>query len=57
LIERLWDHPKRTVLANLLFAGVEDLEAAFRRGVARVNGRRNKMGLMFDRDDVQKKPA
>jgi hypothetical protein len=33
------------------------LVQAFRRGVARVNGHRNKMGFMFDHDDVQKKAA
>jgi len=30
---------------------------AFRRGVARVNGQRDKMGFMFDHDDVQQKAA
>ena len=57
LIERLWGHLKRTVLANVLFQTMEDLEAAFRRGVARVNGRRNRMGFMFDHDDVLGKKA
>lgn len=57
LIERLWGHLKRTVLANVLFAGIEDLVAAFRRGVAGVTGRRNKMGFMFDHDDVYKNAA
>jgi hypothetical protein len=36
---------------------IEDLVTAFRRGVAGVNGRRNKMGFMFDHDDVHKKTA
>lgn len=57
LIERLWGHLKRTLLANVLFAGIEDLVAAFRRGVAAVNGRRHKMKFMFDHDDVHKKAA
>ena len=57
MIERLWGHLKRTVLANVLFASIEDLVAAFRRGVARVNGHRSKMGFMFDHDDVDKKAA
>jgi transposase len=57
LIERLWGHLKRTVLANVLFETLDDLVQAFRRGVARVNGHRNKMGFMFDHDDVQKKAA
>ncbi len=57
LIERLWGHLKRTVLANVLFKTLDDLVAAFRLGVGRVNGHRNKMGFMFDHDDVQKKAA
>ena len=52
LIERLWGHLKRTVLANVLFRNIDDLTKAFRRGVGRVNGRRDKMGFMFDHDDV-----
>ena len=52
LIERLWGHLKRTVLANVLFATLADLTGAFRRGVRRVNGDREKMGFMFDHDDV-----
>ena len=57
LIERLWGHLKRTVLANVLFADIQDLIEAFRRGVARVNGHRDKMAFMFDHDDIQKKAA
>ena len=57
LIERLWGHLKRTVLANVLFKSMDDLVAAFRRGVGRVNGHRNQMGFMFDHDDIQKKAA
>jgi len=57
LIERLWGHLKRTVLANVLFQSMEDLVAAFQRGVGRINGHRNQMGFMFDHDDVQKKAA
>jgi transposase len=57
LIERLWGHLKRTVLANVLFKSIDDLVAAFRRGVGRINGHRNQMGFMFDHDDVQKKAA
>jgi len=57
LIERLWGHIKRTVLANVLFKNLDDLVAAFRRGVGRINGHRNKMGFMFDHDDVQRKAA
>ena len=57
LIERLWGHLKRTVLANVLFATMDDLVAAFRRGVARVNGHRNKMSFIFDHDDVKKRVA
>ena len=57
LIERLWGHLKRTVLANVLFETISDLVAAFCRGVSRVNGRRNKMGFIFDHDDVNRKAA
>ena len=57
MIERLWGHLKRTVLANVLFSTIDDLVTAFRRGVARVNGHRNKMGFMFDHDDIHKKAA
>ena len=52
LIERLWGHLKRTVLANVLFESLDDLTAAFRKGVGRVNGHRDRMGFMFDHDDV-----
>jgi transposase len=52
LIERLWGHLKRTVLANVLFKTLDDLQAAFDRGVARINGHRDLMGFMFNHDDV-----
>jgi transposase len=57
LIERLWGHLKRTVLANVLFKTLDDLVQAFRRGVARVNGHRNRMAFMFRHEDVQQKAA
>ena len=47
LIERLWGHLKRTVLANVLFVTMDDLVRAFRKGVTRVNGRRERMGFVF----------
>ena len=52
LIERLWGHLKRTFLANVLFVSITDLVNAFQRGVRAVNAKRNKMGFMFDHDDV-----
>jgi len=52
LIERLWGHLKRTVLANVLYDSLDDLVAAFRRGAARLTGRRDHMGFMFNHDDV-----
>jgi transposase len=55
LIERLWGHLKRTVLANVLFATVDDLVAAFAEGVSRVNGRKDQMGFVFNHDDLQPK--
>ena len=57
LIERLWGHLKRTVLANVLFLTLDDLVQAFRSGVARINGHRNKMGFIFNHDDVAAKAA
>ncbi len=57
LIERLWGHLKRTVLANVLFETMKDLVAAFCRGVSRVNGQRNKMGFIFEHDDVKTRAA
>jgi hypothetical protein len=57
VIERLWGHLKRTVLANVLFAALGDLVQVFRRGVACINGHRNKRGFMFDHDDVQQNVA
>lgn len=56
LIERLWGHLKRTVLANVLFATLAELVVAFRKGVRRLSGNRELMGFMFDHDDVLKKP-
>lgn len=55
LIERLWGHIKRTVLANVLFASLDDLVAAFRLGVRRLTGHRDRMGFMFDHDDLKPK--
>lgn len=52
LIERLWGHLKRTVLANVLYRDLDDLVAAFRKGVARITGHRDHMGFMFDHDDL-----
>jgi transposase len=55
LIERLWGHLKRTAIANVLFVTLDDLVRAFRKGVTRVNARRERMGFMFrhDRDTQQ----
>jgi len=52
LIERLWGHLKRTVLANVLYGSLPELVAAFRKGVRRMTGDRERMGFMFDHDDV-----
>jgi transposase len=46
-IERLWGHLKRTVVANVLFTTLEDLVAAFRKGVGQINGHRQRMSFMF----------
>jgi transposase len=52
LIERLWGHLKRTILANVLFGDLDDLVAAFRLGVRRLTGHRDRMGFLFDHDDL-----
>jgi transposase len=52
LIERLWGHVKRTVLANVLYNSLDDLVAAFRRGVRQLTGSRQRMGFMFNHDDL-----
>lgn len=57
LIERLWGHLKRTALANVLFVTIDDLVRAFRKGVTRVNGRRERMDFMFRHDRESKQAA
>jgi transposase len=52
LIERLWGHLKRTVLANVLHHNMEELVAAFRQGVRHLTGSRKRMGFMFKHDDL-----
>jgi transposase len=52
LIERLWGHLKRTVLANVLDGSLPELVAAFRKGVRRMTGDRERMGFMSDHDDL-----
>ena len=51
LIERLWGHLKRTVLANVLYSNLDALVRAFRTGVRRLSGHRERMGFMFMHDD------
>ncbi len=48
---------KRTVIANVLFSTIHDLVTAFQRGVRAVNAKLNKMGFLFDHDDVTGKMA
>lgn len=57
LIERLWGHLKRTVLANTLFASVHDLAAAFQQGIRAVSGQRHKMGFLFAHENLNSKQA
>jgi transposase len=57
LIERLWGHLKRTILANVLFKTLDDLIAAFRKGIARLNGHRDQMGFMFKHENTRRKTA
>jgi transposase len=57
LIERLWGHIKRTILANVLFADLSELVAAFRRGARHLTGDRSRMSFMFDHDDFTQQNA
>lgn len=57
LIERLWGHMKRTVLANVLYTTLNDLVAAFRKGARRMTGNRERMGFMFNHDDLVQKSS
>ena len=52
LIERLWGHLKRTVLANVFYKTLDDLVQVFRYGVRRSTVKRENMGFMFDHDDM-----
>lgn len=51
-IERSFGHLKRTVLANVLYDRLDDLITAFRHGVRRLTGNRDKMGFMYDHNDL-----
>lgn len=53
LIERLWGHIKRTILANVLYGTLDELVAAFRHGVRFLTGNRSRMTFMFDHDDLK----
>jgi hypothetical protein len=44
------------VLADVLYATLSDLVAAFRKGARRLTGNRERMGFMFDHDDLMQKP-
>lgn len=54
LIERLWGHIKRTVLANVLYETLDDLVAAFETGARRLTRRRELMTFLFDHDDLNR---
>ena len=47
LIERLWGHLKRTILANVLYTSLRDLTEAFKKGMRRLDGQRERMDFMF----------
>lgn len=57
LIELIWGHLKRIALANVLFTTIDDLVAAFQRGVQLANVDRNKLGFVFNHDDVMRQAA
>lgn len=48
LIERLWGHLKRTILANVLFFSMADMVKAFRLGIRRLDCRRDRMAFLFN---------
>jgi hypothetical protein len=56
LIERLWGHLKRTILANALYANLDDLVNAFRVGVRGMTDSRERMGFLFNHDDLTPGP-
>jgi transposase len=55
LIERLWGHVKRTILANVLFETHDDLVDACPVGVRQLTSRRDRITFMFDHDDLARK--
>jgi transposase len=55
LIERLWGHLKRTVLAHVWYTTLDDLVTAFRRGLDRIHGHKDRMGFMFNHDDLRRR--
>ena len=57
LIERLWGHLKRTVLANVLYQSIDDLIHAFRLGISKINGQKSLMNFIFVHDDYGLKVA
>jgi hypothetical protein len=57
LIERRWGQLKRTILANMLFKTLDDLIAAFHKGIARINDRRDKTGFMFNHKTPRRQTA
>lgn len=48
LIERLWGHLKRTILAHVLFVSLADLVKAFRHGIRRLDCRRDRMAFLYN---------
>jgi transposase len=50
LIERLWGHLKRTILANVLYQTLDALVTAFHRGISSINAHRDLMNLMFNHE-------
>ena len=52
LIERFWGHLKRTILANVLYRSLDDLELAFHEGVAALDGKREAMDFVFQHDEL-----
>jgi transposase len=55
LIERLWGHLNRTILAKVLNQTLDGLVTAFHRGITSINAHRDLMDLMFKHERSRRK--
>lgn len=52
LIEQVWGHLNRTVVAKVLYKTLDYRVSAFRQGIRRATVEHERMGFMFDHDDL-----